>query len=159
VKIGETSNQFPDFPQQKKVRERGKTTLPGGPGPVDPEATDFMGAILEAAGTEIQADLDQLMNAVQAQGERLARTQTFEELGRYKDLVRSFLMKVSKDLYKLQISDAGDPRKGQKVYVILQKVDAELENLTKMVLAGQVPQLKILAKLDQIRGLLLDSYK
>jgi uncharacterized protein YaaR (DUF327 family) len=45
------------------------------------------------------------------------------------------------------------------VHVILQKVDDQLDQLAKMLLAGQVPQLRILERLDQIRGLLLDAYK
>jgi uncharacterized protein YaaR (DUF327 family) len=157
MKIGETSNQFPDFPHQKKVKEKGGSAPSKGVGAK--ADTEFAGAFLNVAQESLKASLDELVGEVQAQGERLAKKQNFTELNRYKDLVRSFLAKVGKDLYKIEASTLSKPLPGQRVYVILQKVDLELEKLTKMVLAGQVPQLQILERLDQIRGLLLDAYK
>lgn len=160
MKIGETSNQFPDFPQQKKVKEKPSAasarSVKSSSGNQDVE---FKETLFNAAEITIKSSLDELMAGVQAQGERLARHQNFDELSKYKELVRAFLVKTSKDLYRLQISDGGRPQAGGKIYVILEKVDIELEKLTKMVLAGQTPQLRILEKLDQIKGLLLDAYK
>ena len=121
---------------------------------------EFKDSLFNAAESTIRSSLDELMGEVQAQGERLARHQNFEELSKYKELVRAFLAKAAKDLYRLQSSDggaAGAGRPGGKVYVILEKVDLELEKLAKMVLAGQSPQLRILEKLDQIKGLLLTT--
>ena len=157
MKVGEASNQFPDFPQPKKVKEKAGAGKSKSVGPkAEPE---FSEAFLNVAEASVKGSLDELMNGVMEQGERLARNQNFDELNRYKEMVRSFLIKVSQDLYKIKISDGGAVLPGQKVYIILQKVNTELEGLTKMLLAGQVPQLRILEKLDQIRGLLLDAYK
>lgn len=157
MKIGEATNQFPDFPHQKKVKEKGKSETAKTVGAKsEPE---FAEAFLNVTDAAVKGSLNELMAGVQEQGERLARNQNFDELNKYKDLVRGFLMKVSRDLYRVKVSDGGRSQPGQKVYVILQKVDIELDKLTKMVLAGQVPQLRILEKLDLIRGLLLDSYK
>jgi uncharacterized protein YaaR (DUF327 family) len=157
VKIGETTNQFPDFPHQKKVKEKPGASASKGVG-AKAEA-EFAGAFLNVAEENVKASLDEMVSQVQQQGERLARKQSFAELNRYKDLVRSFMVKVGKDLYQLESATLAKPLPGQRVYVILKKVDVELEKLTKMVLAGQIPQLTILAQLDQIRGLLLDAYK
>jgi uncharacterized protein YaaR (DUF327 family) len=159
VKVGEASNQFPDFPQQKKVRENAKaprSNILGTPAKADAE---FSEAFLNVADLSLQASLDQLMAGVQEQGERLAKRTNFEELNKYKELVRSFLLKISRDLYKVKLGETAQAGPGQKVYVIIQKVDLELEKLSKLVLAGQAPQLRILERLDQIRGLLLDAYK
>jgi len=160
MKISETSNQFPEFPQQKKIKEKpaaaGARSVKSAAGG---QEVEFKETLFSAAESTIKSSLDELMASVQAQGERLARHQNFEELSKYKDLVRSFLAKASKDLYRLQISDGGRPQPGGKIYVILEKVDSELEKLTKLVLAGQTPQLRILEKLDLIKGLLLDAYK
>lgn len=157
MKVGEASNQFPDFSQQKKVKEKTAAALSRSVG--SPAEPAFAEAFLNATESSHNASFDALLSGVQEQGERLARSQNFTELNKYKDLVRAFMVRVSRDLYKIKISDGGKPLPGQKVYVILQKVDGELEQLTKMLLAGQVPQLRILEKLDQIRGLLLDAYK
>jgi uncharacterized protein YaaR (DUF327 family) len=160
MKISEASNQFPDFPQQKKVKEKPASGAARSvKGPSGSQELEFKETFFSAAETAIKSSLDELMAGVQAQGERLARHQNFEQLSKYKDLVQAFLAKASKDLYRLQISDGGRPQPGGKIYVILEKVDVELEKLTKLVLAGQTPQLRILEKLDQIKGLLLDAYK
>jgi uncharacterized protein YaaR (DUF327 family) len=160
MKVGEASNQFPEFPQQKKVRDKGAAgAAKAAQGAGEAKAPEFSETFLAAAEGGMRASFDELMAGIVEQGERLARSQNFAELSRYKDLVRGFVAKLSKTLYRVKPSDGGAARPGSKVYVILQKVDAEMENLAKLVLAGQVPQLRILQKLDQIRGLLLDAYK
>ncbi len=157
MKVGEASNQFPEFPQQKKVKGKDSAAAAGRGGVAAKKDAEFSEAFFNAAEGNIRASLDELLKGLQAQGERLARSQNFEELDKYKELVRSFLAKLTQDLYKLRPANTGRP--GNKVYVILEKVDAELDRLAQMVLAGQVPQLRILEKLDQIKGLLLDAYK
>jgi uncharacterized protein YaaR (DUF327 family) len=167
MKIGEAGGQYAEFPHQKKVK--GKPAAAGargarGAGRTEGEKQDveFKDAYLNAADSTLKSGLDEMMGQLQAQGERLARHQNFEELSKYKDLVRAFLAKASKDLYQLRPSDGGASqasRPGSKIYVVLQKVDEELEKLAKLVLAGQAPQLRILEKLDQIKGLLMDAYK
>lgn len=161
MKVNEISNQFPDFPQQKKVKEKpSAASARSVKASAGNQEIEFKETLFNAAETTIKSSLDELMAGVQAQGERLARHQNFEELSKYKDLVRTFLAKASKDLYRLQISDGGRPQQaGGKIYVVLEKIDVELEKLTMLVLAGQTPQLRILEKLDLIKGLLLDAYK
>ncbi len=159
MKVGETGNSMPDYPHQKKVREKGQASSAKSVSGKKIQETEFSEMLFHAAEANVKASLDELLKGVQEQGERLARKQVFVELERYKGLVKDFIAKVAKELYHLKPSSAGSNRPGQKVYVILEKVDIELENLTKLVLAGQSPQLRILEKLDQIRGLLLDAYQ
>jgi uncharacterized protein YaaR (DUF327 family) len=164
VKIGEAGGQYAEFPHQKKVKAKpGATGARGarasGRAEGDKQDVEFKDAFLSAADSTLKSGLDEMMGQLQAQGERLARHQNFEELSKYKDLVRAFLVKASKDLYQLRPSDGGRNQAASKVYVVLQKVDEELESLAKLVLAGQAPQLRILEKLDQIKGLLMDAYK
>jgi uncharacterized protein YaaR (DUF327 family) len=40
----------------------------------------------------------------------------------------------------------------------MQKVDEAVENLGQLLLAGQQDSMRILAALDEIRGMLLDTY-
>lgn len=159
MKIGEAGNPMPDYPHQKKVREKGQAASAKSVGGKKAQEAEFSETLFHAAEANVKASLDELLKGVQEQGERLARKQDFAELEQYKALVKDFLAKVAKDLYHLKPSSAGSMRPGQKVYVILEKVDLELEKLAKLVLESQTPQLRILEKLDQIRGLLLDAYQ
>jgi uncharacterized protein YaaR (DUF327 family) len=44
------------------------------------------------------------------------------------------------------------------VYLTMQRVDEAIENLGQLLLAGQQDSMRILAALDEIRGMLLDTY-
>jgi uncharacterized protein YaaR (DUF327 family) len=155
VKVGQAGNPFAEFPQ-KKVREKDKAQ--SSKGVSAKKEPGFAEALSSAVAGNFNSALDDLMAGIVEQGERLARSQNFKELSRYKDLVRAFMAKISRELTRLKSTAAGSTKPGQKVFVILERVDAELENLSKLLLKGQAPQLKILEKLDQIRGLLLDAY-
>lgn len=160
MKIGEASNQFPEFPQQRRVREKTASRSTERSLGKDKNAeTEFPEAFLQESQSALSASLDKLMGEVEEQGRRLARKNNFEELNKYKDLVRNFLQKVTRELYQLQVAEEGKASPGKRAYVILKKVDLELDKLSQLVLGGQAPQLKILERLDQIRGLLLDAYK
>jgi uncharacterized protein len=158
MRVGETTNKMPDLPESKKIHGKAKGT---GAKKVAGQAAevDFSQTLFSAAETSIVGSLDEILRDLDQQGERLVRTQNFNELEKYKDLVKAFIIKVTKDLYHLRSSDGGAGQTNQKVYVILQKVDLELDALTKQVLSKQKTQLKILERLDQIKGLLLDLYK
>jgi uncharacterized protein YaaR (DUF327 family) len=160
MKIGE-AGPLPEFPSDKrKVKAKD-----GGPGakPVaggsSAEAPSFGKAFLDVTKGAVTRALDLILDELMSQGERLAAAQNFDELDKYKALVQEFLKKATSGIGKLHFTDGGAQGKAAKVHVILQKVDLQLDALTKDVLARQTTPLKILERLDQIRGLLLDLYK
>ena len=76
----------------------------------------------------------------------------------YRDLVKKFMTEAVGSMYDLE-SNTGWDRKGrQKVYTLVKKIDAEMEELTEYVRHGQEKQLNILEKLGSIRGMLVDLY-
>ncbi len=159
LKVGD-AKPLPDLPDPKK-RVKGKDggAPPKSVGGRSAEGTAFSKAFLDASkGTVVRA-LDQILEELSRQGEKLAAAQNFAELEKYKGLVTEFLKTVTQGVGKLHFTDAGSKAKNAKVHVILQKVDLELDALAKDVLAKQATQLRILERLDQIRGLLLDLYK
>lgn len=159
LKIGD-AQPMPDLPDPKK-RVKGKDNAPAPKGVAAKnaaEAPNFSKAFLEASKGTVSRALDQILEELGKQGERLAAAQNFAELEKYKGLVAEFLRTVTQGVGKLHFSDGGSARNA-KVHVILKKVDLELDALAKDVVAKQGGQLKILERLDQIKGLLLDLYK
>jgi uncharacterized protein len=159
LKVGDAM-PLPDLPDKRKVK--GKDEALGSKavkGKAPAEATAFSQALLDASKGTVTRALDQILDELGRQGERLAAAQNFAELERYKELVAEFLRTVTKGVGRLHFTDAGNQAKNAKVHVILQKVDLEMDALAKDVLARQSTQLRILERLDQIRGLLLDLYK
>ena len=104
-------------------------------------------------------DLQQEAERVSAAGEELARTLHLKHLQTYQELVREFLTAVVTQAYRLR-RDVGRDRRGRsRVFQIVLQVDQALADLAQAVLAGEQARLQILARLDEIRGLLVDLYR
>lgn len=102
--------------------------------------------------------LDQLLGEITAQGKRLSQTPTYSELKAYRTLVSKFLGEAVGQMYVVD-SQAGWDRHGRhKMYTTIKKIDSELSQLTEDVRQGQERQLSIAARLDGIRGMLVDLY-
>lgn len=159
MKVGETGLQ-PELPnERRKVKPKDGGSAAKSVGDVRPEAASFGRAFLDATKSTVSRALDLILEELMSQGERLAAAQNFTELEKYRALVQEFLKKVTQGLGKLHFTDGGGQGKAAKVHVILQKVDLQLDALTKDVLSRQTTPLKLLERLDEIRGLLLDLYK
>ena len=160
MKIGET-NPLPDLPNpnNRKVKEKEKLGTAKAGTVQKQEEASFGKALMDASREQASRALDRILTELDASGERLSAAQSFEELEKYKGLVREFLLKVTQGVGKLHFTDGGSGGKQAKVHVILQKVDLALDQLAQEVVKRQQGQLRILEKLDQIRGLLLDLYK
>jgi uncharacterized protein YaaR (DUF327 family) len=114
--------------------------------------------------------LQELLDDVHSAGDALRLRPLAEEIKQYKRAVRHFLHYVLENGFTLE-SHEGIPNylkpgfKGQrgspearegKVHYNIQVVDQKLEQLATAVLAGQLGQVQLLARLDEITGLLVD---
>jgi uncharacterized protein YaaR (DUF327 family) len=159
MKVGE-AGALPDLPDpRKRIKGKDDPAPTRAAGAKEVEAPAFGKAFLDASRATVTRALDQILDELNSQGEKLAAAQNFDELEKYKALVKEFFQKVTSGLAKLHFTDGGTQGKAAKVHVILQKVDMQLDALAKDVLSKQTTQMRILEKLDQIRGLLLDLYK
>lgn len=118
----------------------------------------FASNLMKQQDDRYRERLNDLLNKIDEQGQRLGQVPTYAELKKYRELVRSFVGEAVGRMYSLQ-SQAGWDRQGrQKVYTIIRKVDTTLESMTEDVRCGQEKQLDIMAKQDAIRGMLVDLY-
>jgi uncharacterized protein YaaR (DUF327 family) len=112
--------------------------------------------------------LQELLEAVHSSGDDLKKRPFPEEIKHYKRAVRNFLHYIVENGFEVErqkgipnSQKAGfkGPResaKDYKAYAVVQVVDQKLEQLAAGILAGQVTQLEILAKVDEITGLLVN---
>jgi uncharacterized protein YaaR (DUF327 family) len=107
---------------------------------------------------QVRAHLEELLGKIQQQGKRLGQTPTFSELKSYRELVKKFMSEAVGQMYDVESGTGWDRRGRQKAYTLVRKVDETLESLTEDVRSGQEKQLDILAKMDSIRGMLVDMY-
>jgi uncharacterized protein YaaR (DUF327 family) len=100
--------------------------------------------------------LQQLLDDIDQQGQKLSEHRTFHELRKYKDLVKQYMSEVAKHGIGLHQSETWDPYSGNKQLKTIKTVDAKLMELTRHVLEEQNSTLSILEKIGEIKGLLIN---
>jgi uncharacterized protein YaaR (DUF327 family) len=99
--------------------------------------------------------LQELLDDVHSAGDALRLRPLAEEIKRYKQAVRHFLRYVVSNGYSVKTeSYLFNHEKRRKVQI--EVVDQKLEQLAAGILSGQFGQVDILARLDEITGLLVD---
>ena len=98
----------------------------------------------------------ELLDDVHSSGELLKERPFPEEIKRYKRAVRNFLHYIVENGYIIEEQISGTNPLRRKKFTLVQVVDKKLEQLAAGILAGQSTQLEILARVDEIKGLLVD---
>jgi uncharacterized protein YaaR (DUF327 family) len=121
--------------------------------------TNFLKELESASEEQIKRSLDELIEEIDKQAQILEKHRTFEELEKYRRMVRDFMDQAIKKIYSVKVSESSKFMiKRKKVFVIVEKVNAELEELAKKVLSKQAQTMDLLASLEKIKGLLVDMY-
>lgn len=99
-----------------------------------------------------------LLEDIDRQGKRMAGSMSLKELLAYKAKVKAFMEEVISGMLKFTQSSTMDRRGRHRIYTLVKRINQELEQLTEEMLGEQKNRLKILEKVDNIRGLLVDLY-
>jgi len=160
MRIPEASGQFSDNKAQigKAKRSAGKTHATHISRDTVNQA-NFLKNLDEVTEEQIKKTFDELIEDIDEQAKILEKHRTFEELEKYKKLVKSFMEQVIKKIYTVKVSDSSKIMiKRKKIYYLVEQVDKHLEDLTKQVLDKQSETIQFLATLEKIKGLLVDMY-
>lgn len=99
-----------------------------------------------------------LLEDIDQQGKKLTGSMSLKELLAYKAKVKAFMEEVLSGMLKYAKSSTMDRRGRHRIYTLVKRINKELEQLTEEMLGEQKNRLKILEKVDNIRGLLVDLY-
>ncbi|NLY55339.1 MAG: YaaR family protein [Firmicutes bacterium] len=136
------SGGAPERARQKRVGQTGAT---------------FIESLHKAERDHLRRSLDELIPLLDQAAADLLNTRTLRNFNRYRDLVREFLDHVMRETNQVrEISGFSGGR--LKIMVVVQKVNAALEEMAREVLAAHAEGLRLLQLVDEIRGLLLDLY-
>lgn len=116
----------------------------------------FSATLREAEEKEFKDFLKKLLSEIEKQGNILSNNITFEELKKYKTLVKKFLQEVVARIYKFDKRINVDTSGRQKILSTIKKVNDELEEITRMTLRNEKDKLLLLAKIGEIKGMLVD---
>jgi len=123
---------------------------------LDEAKTEESTELEKFAGLPTEEALRLLLDGVHESGEELKARPFPEEIKKYKAAVRSFLHYVVENGYTVEERMSGTNILKRKKFTLVQVVDRKLEQLAAGILAGQSSQLDILARVDEITGLLID---
>lgn len=105
---------------------------------------------------ESDAEAAELLDSVFEAGDRLKRQTDVESLKAYKDAVRKFLSVVVTRGIDVQQRQSGANLLKQKRYALIRVIDEKLERLASAMISNQRNQLDLLARVDEINGLIVD---
>lgn len=118
----------------------------------------FMEELQKVQGAHLKERLENLIKKIDEQGQKLSESMTMKDLKVYKELVRSFLKETVGKSFQAREESHLNRRGRHKVYTLVEQVDQKLEELATVVMEQQSGKIDVLAKLDEIKGLLLDTY-
>lgn len=151
----------PDYvyrsPKTQKPEETPKTDTPVDRRP-KVEENPFARQLEDATARQTKQNLDALLGEIQEEGKKLAARPTMEALETFKKIVKKFLDSTVSGSYKLKVTRSSAQASQQKLYLVVEQVDARLAELTQQVVSGQKDALRILSTVDALRGLLMDLY-
>ena len=121
------------------------------------EPSGFSRTLHDMSSEAHQQKLLQLKKDIEDQAERLVDRVDVREYEKYRRLIREFLDEIVSNGYTFNREDAYSSRGGRHRYIAtVDTINKKLDQLGKEVLSEQSDKIEILAKIDDIRGLLLD---
>lgn len=105
-----------------------------------------------------QEQLQRKLQDIHMQGERLSRSMTVRELLLYRQMVKSFLEDTAVRGIGLKETRGWDRRGRTKRYKLLEEVDAILVSMAETLLETEQGRIELLAKIGDIRGILINLW-
>lgn len=152
------SSRIEGLPRRRRSPVVGTPRRGGGRtgGTVEAPARTFSTELVEADRRRHREELQRALDEVQRAGDALRRSPGEATLFAYRQAVRRFCHLALAHTYAVDRQLRPDPRGGRRLHVVVRKVDEALDRLAREVLEGQQSTLAVAARLDEIRGLLLD---
>lgn len=110
------------------------------------------------AEAELQSKLNGLMEQITDQGQKLAKRRDIKDMRRYRALIKDFMNEVVAHSHSFTRENFLDRRGRHRVYGIIRLIDENLDELAQELVKDETDNLAILAKIGEIRGLLLDIF-
>lgn len=122
------------------------------------DRSNFGDTLKKTEEQDLTTRLNKLMSDIERRGENLAKTMDIKELKDYKKLISEFMNEVVNNSLKFSKQSHFDRRGRHKVYALVKKVNAKIEELSREFLKEEKDNIKILESIGSIKGMLFDMY-
>jgi len=117
---------------------------------------NFADIMHQQEGQRTIEQLQQKLQSIHLQGERLSRSMTVRELKLYRQMVKQFLEDTVKRGIGLKETRGFDRRGRVKRYKLLDEIDDALVAMGEELLTSEEGRLELLQKIGDIRGMLIN---
>lgn len=104
----------------------------------------------------LQARLSLMMEDITMQGKKLGKHMDVRDMRQYRKLIQEFMNEIVNRSHKFSRENFLDRRGRHRVYGMIKRVNVALDELAGELIKEEKDHLGILAKIDEIRGMLLD---
>jgi len=122
--------------------------------PVQPAS--FADVMIQRDAERTHEQLQQKLQDIHRQGERLARLMSVRELKLYQQMVKQFLEDTIRRGVGLKEVRGFDRRGRVKRYKLLEQIDETLVSMAEELLDSEEGKIELLNKIGEIRGLLIN---
>ena len=124
------------------------------PQPTDDTFKFMLASNIEEEGLAERLNL--MMQEIVMQGDKIVKRMDVRDMRRYRTLIKDFMNEIVNRSHKFSRENCLDRRGRHRVYGIIRLVDEKLDELAQALVSDECDKIAILAKVDEIRGLLLD---
>lgn len=108
--------------------------------------------------SELQEKLTGLMAEITAQGEKISKKKDIRDMKKYRGLIKDFMNEIVNRSHSFSRENFLDKKGRHRVYGIIRLVDQTLDELAQELCKEEKDNMSVLAKIGEIRGLLLDIF-
>ncbi|WP_175637951.1 YaaR family protein [Metabacillus schmidteae] len=110
-------------------------------------------------GSKLQNEqLNKLLVDIDSAGRRLAKSRNFSDLSKYKLLVKKFIHEAVEFGMNMKQSRSWDYNGNSRALKIVEQVDESLVQLADEMISKEGSTIDILAKIGEVKGLLINLY-
>lgn len=102
--------------------------------------------------------LQLMMEEIIMQGDKIVKRMDVKDMRHYRTLIKDFMNEIVNRSHKFSRENFLDRRGRHRVYGIIRLVDEKLDELAQELVKDEKDTISILAKVGEIRGLLLDIF-
>ena len=104
----------------------------------------------------LEESLEKMLDAIHSIGEKIRENANYQTVSNYKNAVRAFIKHVVAGALMVEEKHSSPNILRQKKFTLVKIIDQKLERLASGVLMNQHDTLDILARIDEINGLLIN---
>lgn len=124
--------------------------------PTDDTFRFMLASNIEEAGLADRLNL--MMEEIVMQGDKIVKRMDVKDMRKYRSLIKDFMNEIVNRSHKFSRENFLDRRGRHRVYGIVRLVDEKLDELARELMKEEKDKIAILAKVGEIRGLLLDIF-